>query len=94
MGAPGVVPRRFLTKLIMPQTISCDPSALAALSACYCFDQVATDAATLYLLNAISGLNLSPTQLAANSKCFCLDKAATEAAKLYLLCAISSKVGA
>ena len=45
----------------------------------------------LYLLNQISGLNLTPAQLAKNSACFCLNAKASKAAELYLLCSIANK---
>lgn len=54
-------------------------------------DEVAYRGSLLYLLNSISGLNLTPNQLAAESKCWCLDEQAFKAAELYLLCAIANK---
>lgn len=44
----------------------------------------------IYLLNQISGLNLTPEQLAANSKCFCMGEKSANAAITYLLCQIAS----
>lgn len=69
----------------------CDPATVAKASACFCLEEPAARAAMLYLLNSISGLNLTPAQLAANSKCYCLNAKASKAAELYLLCAISNK---
>lgn len=71
-----------------------NPAAIAAASACYCLPEKQARGAMLYLLNQISGLNLTPNQLAENSKCFCMNRQAAEAAELYLLCAISNSVGA
>lgn len=45
----------------------------------------------LYLLNQISGLNLTPKQLADNAKCYCFDAKTTDAVMAYLLCAIVNK---
>ncbi len=72
-------------------TISCDPAAVAKASACFCLEEPAARAAMLYLLNQISGLNLTPAQLAKNSACFCLNAKASKAAELYLLCSIANK---
>ena len=69
----------------------CTPTAVAAASKCWCMDEVAYRGSLLYLLNSISGLNLTPNQLAAESKCWCLDEQAFKAAELYLLCAIANK---
>lgn len=74
--------------------ISCDPNSIAKASVCFCFDKATADAAMVYLLNNISGLNLTPNQLAQNSKCFCFDNQTMDAVKTYLLCAIAQKVGA
>lgn len=71
--------------------MNCDPAAVAKASACFCLTEPQARAAMLYLLNNISGLNLTPSQLAANSKCFCLESKSAKAAELYLLCAIANK---
>lgn len=79
----------------MPE-ISCDPNELLEASKCYCFgDTKAAQGVEIYLLNVISGLNLTPNQLLENSKCFCgFDKKTAEAAKLFLLCAAAQAAGA
>lgn len=66
--------------------IECDPKSLAEAAKCYCFNEPASRAAMLYLLNQISGLNLTPKQLAENSKCFCMNERESNAAITYLLC--------
>ena len=71
--------------------MDCDPAAIAKASACFCLPGKEARGALLYLLNSISGLNLTPSQLAANSKCFCLNAKSAKASELYLLCAISNK---
>jgi hypothetical protein len=71
--------------------MNCDPAAVAKASACFCLPEKESRAALLYLLNQISGLNLTPAQLAKNSSCFCLNAKAAKAAELYLLCAIANK---
>lgn len=77
------------------QTISCDANDLINASKCYCFDAAISNQIMIYLLNVISGLNLTPEQLAENSKCFCgFDRKTAEAAKLYLLCAAANAAGA
>lgn len=49
----------------------------------------------IYLLNVISGLNLTPAQLAASAACYnCIPEDLWRAEVTYLLCSISSKVGA
>jgi len=48
----------------------------------------------LYLLNQISGLNLTPAELASRSACFCMGEKATKAAEAYLMCQIASAAGA
>ena len=74
--------------------IDCDPAAIAEAAKCFCLPEPAARAATLYLLNQISGLNLTPAQLAENSKCFCLNEKASRGAELYLLCQIANAAGA
>jgi hypothetical protein len=74
--------------------LTCDPAALDQAAVSYALTEKQARAARLYLLNQISGLNLTPAQLAANSACFCLTEQASDAAELYLLCAIASKAGA
>lgn len=68
-----------------------EPDAVATASACWCLSEPAARAATLYLLNRISGLNLTPKQLAEASKCYCLNSKATDAAELYLLNTIANQ---
>jgi hypothetical protein len=72
----------------MPE--NCEPDALAAAAACYCFTPKQSDAVTIYLLNRISGLNLSPDDLARNAKRFCFDRKTAAAVKNYLLCQIAN----
>ena len=74
--------------------IDFDPNAIAEASKCFCLPEPAARAAMLYLLNQISGLNLTPAQLAENSKCFCLNAKASKAAELYLMCQIAAAAGA
>jgi hypothetical protein len=50
-----------------------------------------SQAAVLYLLNQISGLNLTKSELAARSACFCMGEKASKAAELYLMCEILKK---
>ena len=76
----------------MPE--NCDPDALARASACYCFTPKQSDAAIIYLLNRISGLNLDPDTLARNAKCFCMTKQQSRAVIAYLLCRIASNTEA
>lgn len=74
--------------------INCDPVAIDQSAASFAFTEKQARAAKLYLLNQISGLNLTPAQLAANSACFCLPERASDAAELYLLCTIAATAGA
>ena len=75
--------------------VNCDPSALAKASACFCGPEDSQRAQMIYLLNVISGLNLTPTKLAAAASCFnCIPEDLWRAEVTYLLCSISSKVGA
>jgi hypothetical protein len=76
----------------MPETIDCDPTAIAVASKCFCFPDKEYRGAVLYLLNQISGLNLTPAQLAEVSKCFCMNEKSAEAALLYLVCNIVNAV--
>lgn len=81
----------------MPETISCDKNDLAKASKCFCYaDQRQIDAIMIYLLNVISGLNLTPNQLALNAVPFMgiSDQRQIEAIKLYLLCAAADAAGA
>jgi len=66
--------------------ISCDPSSLAAESACYCFDEQTQRAIKIYLLEQVAQTGLTPNQLAANAKCYCMDEATQAAVTTYLLC--------
>lgn len=74
--------------------ISCDPNALAAASACYCSDEALQRAEMIYLLNAISGLNLTPAQLAARAACYCAPEDLWRGEVTYLLCAAAKAAGA
>lgn len=79
----------------MPETISCDKNDLVEASKCYCFDRNTADSVMIYLLNVISGLNLTPNELAENSKCYCFSNTkTTEAVKVYLLCQAANAAGA
>ena len=71
--------------------VSCLPTDIANASACYCLPEKESRGAMLYLLNQISGLNLTPKQLADNAKCYCFDAKTTDAVMAYLLCAIVNK---
>lgn len=77
----------------MPETntISCNVNDLAKASACYCIPDPNVQAgAMIYLLNVISGLNLTPNQIVENSKCYCFsDRRVQQGAITYLLCAIA-----
>jgi len=49
----------------------------------------------IYLLNVISGLNLTPQQLMANSACMkCIPQGMQSEVQTYLLCQIATSVGA
>jgi hypothetical protein len=75
--------------------INCDPNALAAASACYCGPEDLQRAEIIYLLNAISGLNLTATQLAAASCGYnCIPQDLAWAEITYLLCANAKAAGA
>lgn len=50
--------------------LDCDPAAIAEASKCFCMSEPAFRASVLYLLNSISGLNLTPAQLAEAAKGF------------------------
>lgn len=78
----------------MPETISCDPNDLATAAKCYCFDQKTSTEVMIYLLNVISGLNLTPNELAENAKCYCFDQKTAEAVKVYLLCQAANAASA
>lgn len=81
----------------MPEiTIDCDPKALLEASKCYCFPNPNLQAgAMIYLMNVISGLNLTPEQILENSKCFCFsDKNVQQAAMIYLTCAAANAAAA
>ena len=71
--------------------IDCDPSALAELSACYCFPENVERAIIVYLLAQIAGSTLTPAQLAAAAAPYVgMPKNVQEAAMLYLTCQISN----
>lgn len=77
----------------MPETITCTPEALTAASECY--KEISPgdrDAVQIYLLNVISGLNLTPAQLASASVCYAqqIDKQLQLGVIIYLLCQIAA----
>lgn len=74
--------------------IECSPNELQSASKCFCLSEKQSQAAMLYLLNQISGLNLTPAELASRSACFCMGEKATKAAEAYLMCQIASAAGA
>jgi hypothetical protein len=71
--------------------VNCDPNALAAASACFCSDEASQRAQIIYLLNIISGLNLTPAQLAANAACYCGPEDLWRGEVTLLLCSIVNK---
>lgn len=75
--------------------VNCDPSALAKASACFCGPEDSQRAQMIYLLNVISGLNLTPAQLAAAAACYnCIPEDLWRAEVTYLLCAAAKAAGA
>ena len=70
--------------------IACEPDAIATASKCFCFPEKEHRGAVVYLLNQISGLNLTPDQLAAASAKFQMNEKSSEAAMLYLVCNIAN----
>lgn len=64
-----------------------DPSELAALARCYCYDKKTEEAVKIYLRAKIAGLdNLTPTELAEAAKCYCFDPVTASKVQLYLDC--------
>lgn len=77
--------------------IECSPEAIASASECY--NRISPgdmDAAMIYLLYVISGLDLTIEELVANSQCYAakIDKQSQGAVIIFLLCAIADAVGA
>lgn len=74
----------------MPETVNCDPAALAKAAACYCYgDRKTADSAIIYLLAQIAADTSSPSELAKKAACFCFaDAPSRDAVLLYLLCNI------
>lgn len=76
----------------MPDAIDCsDPNALLEASKCYkCIPEGMTAEVMIYLLNVISGLNLTPQQLMDNAACYkCIPKGMQDAVMTFLLCNIA-----
>jgi len=75
--------------------IDCDPSALAELSACYCFPRDIEGAVLIYLLMQIAELDLTASELAALAAPYTgMPKDAKESAIVYLSCAAATAAGA
>jgi hypothetical protein len=77
--------------------VSCDKNDLAEAASCYCYsNQKQVDAIMIYLLNVISGLNLTANELAVNATPFMgiSDQRQIDAIKLYLMCAAAEAAGA
>lgn len=69
--------------------VSCTAADLARAAACYdCLPVHMHLAVQTYLLNVISGLNLTPQQLAHNAACYKCLEGMQEEAQAYLLCQI------
>lgn len=71
--------------------VDCSPAGLAQSSKCFeCLSVQTLLASQTYLLNVISGLNLSPQELANRAACYrCLDGMHAEIQD-YLLCQIAN----
>ena len=88
-----MVPRPFLKDEIM--ALNCDPSAIAAASACFCGPEDLQRAEMILLLQQIAGNTMTPSQLSAAAVCFnCIPEDVWRAEVTYLLCSIASKLGA
>lgn len=76
----------------MPTTIDCDPNALLDAAKCFkCIPKGLEPEVMIYLLNVISGLNLTPQQLMTEAKCYkCIPKGMQEAVMTFLLCNIAT----
>lgn len=76
--------------------INCDSQSLTTAGHDYCCIPTSLHAEVIiYLLNQISGLNLTPQELMANATDFrVIPKGMEEPVMLYLLCQISDAVGA
>ena len=74
--------------------VNCDPSKLAKLSACYCFEPKISNSVMIYLLANKAGDTSTPAQLAAKAKCYCFEPKVAEAVKTMLLCNIATAAGA
>jgi hypothetical protein len=47
----------------------------------------------VYLLNVLSGLNLTPKELASRSACYCAQRNVQESEITYLLCQMANAAG-
>lgn len=76
--------------------VNCDPNSLAQASACMkCIPPGMQNEVIIYLLNVISGLNLTPQQLMANAACLkCIPQGMQSEVQTYLLCQIATAAGA
>lgn len=72
--------------------ISCEPNALLAASACMkCIPTGTQNEVIIYLLNTISGLNLTPQQLVDAARCYkCVPAGMQAEVQTYLLCQIAN----
>ena len=72
--------------------VNCDPNALQAAAACYCFPKDTQDAILIYLFQQIAGDTSTPSELAAKAATMRIpDAQLREAVITYLLCAIVNK---
>lgn len=70
--------------------ISCEPADLLDAAACFkCIPAGEQNAVMIYLLNVISGLNLTPQQLMDQAVCYnCIPVGMQAEVQTYLLCQI------
>jgi hypothetical protein len=75
---------------------SCEPSDLIEASKCFkCIPTGMQSEVIIYLLNEISGLNLTPQQLMDAAACYkCIPTGMQSEVQTYLLCAIADAAGA
>jgi hypothetical protein len=73
----------------MPETIDCDPTALATASRCYCYQPKIADAVIIYLLTQLAQDTSTPAELTAKAECYCFEnEKVREGILTYLLCAV------
>lgn len=76
--------------------VDCSSESLQAAGRTYCCVPPAMQGQVMiYLLNVISGLNLTPEELMQRASCYrCIPKGMEAAVMLYLLCANADAAGA